>query len=445
MVIPLLLALAARAADDPPGITLEDAITRASSSSVAVRIAEAGVDAARARRAQATTALLPTVQAQGSLQVWDRPAEFALGGEATGEPPDCSQIPPPFDTMCSSMSEPTVVREQVTWSTTVRAVQPLTGLMAAREQLRAAAEGAEAADGGLERARATARYDAADAWYAALETDAQLQIAQSQVRALEERARSVATAVEARMSVRNDLLQVQLALAQARQAELGVLDLRELAWRRLSLATGGDGAPIRPSGAVPEPSEEPVPPEDALLAAALADRPDLDGLRAQVEAARATTRATNWERLPQLSAIGSFTHQEGQSLGTPPNSAFVGLVADWNVWGWNRVGNAAASARATARQAELQLEGAEAGVRLDVAARRRALETARASWAVAQQSVAQAEENRTLFGMRYESGAAAMIELLDAESQLVRARSEELSARYGLLRAEAALTLAAGR
>jgi outer membrane protein len=63
---------------------------------------------------------------------------------------------------------------------------------------------------------------------------------------------------------------------------------------------------------------------------------------------------------------------------------------------------------------------------------------------VSRDAVAQAEENLALFRIRYDSGAATTLELLDAESQLVRTRSSELTSRYGVLRAEAALSLATG-
>ena len=66
--------------------------------------------------------MLPTFQVTASGQVWDRAAEFSLGGEPdpNAEPTDCSAIPAPFGALCESLGKPSVVREQVTWSTTGR-------------------------------------------------------------------------------------------------------------------------------------------------------------------------------------------------------------------------------------------------------------------------------------------------------------------------------------
>jgi outer membrane protein TolC len=73
-----------------------------------------------------------------------------------------------------------------------------------------------------------------------------------------------------------------------------------------------------------------------------------------------------------------------------------------------------------------------------------ALRTAQASWEVATGSVEVAQENLRLFEVRRRAGTATTLELLDAQTSLVRAQSGEATARYGIGRAVAALVLAVG-
>jgi outer membrane protein len=437
----LLLSMLAYAADD--GITLQQALDRAATSAASVRGAELGADAAQARTVVARSALLPMVQAQAGLQVWDSKAQFSFAGDGS-ETPDCTGIPAPFDALCSSLGTPMVVREQVTWSVTARVIQPLTGLVSGVMQARAARAGLDASEAAEKQAVWGATFQAMDAWFSAIEADAQLGVAKAQVEVLEARARVVDASVAAGAAVRNDALQVGLALGRARQGALAVASMGQAARGRLSVAIGGDGSPIAPLGDIPAPALASLPPVEALVTQALAERPDLDGLRAQADAARSSALATSWGRLPQISALGSYTHQEGQALGQPKDSGFFGLNAEWTVWAWDRQGAQTRAAQAQAAQVQVQIEATEAMARMEVATRRDAVETARANWEVAKSAVVQADENVSLFRLRYDSGAATTLELLDAEASAVRARSEEVSARVGVLRAEAALELAVG-
>ncbi|HMV70386.1 MAG TPA: TolC family protein, partial [Myxococcota bacterium] len=175
----LALALLATTAFAGEPISLQAAMDQAAASAVAVRAAETDVSAADARVVQARSASLPTLTAQAGIQVWDRALSFSFSGDSGDSGTsslDCSAIPAPFDSLCSSLGEPTQIRDQVTGSVTLRAVQPLTSLASSIPGLRAAARAQDAAEAAVEAARVNARYQAADAWLAAMEADAQLEI-----------------------------------------------------------------------------------------------------------------------------------------------------------------------------------------------------------------------------------------------------------------------------
>ncbi|MFZ5477345.1 MAG: TolC family protein [Myxococcota bacterium] len=445
----LALSLAAWAAppDDRvrvvvPEVTLAQAMDAAGTDGYGVTAAAAGERVAQARVVQTRAGLLPTLTAQAGVQRWDSATEVQF--IETDEPLDCTTFEAVgMGDLCASFGEPIVVREEVTSSVTLRVVAPLTGLVSGERQLAAATKGRDAARIGSEGATETARQQAADAWYAALDVERQIEIARSQVESLDARGRTMEVALAAGNATRNDVLQVTLAAAQARQAVLQLEALRDSAYRRLGLAMGGVGGAVRPAGGE-EITTRSVPNRETTVRLALERRPDLGALRAQVDALRASATALSWSRLPQVSAIGSYTHQEGQGFGAAPDSGFVGLQADWTIWAWDRQAAGARAARAQADQLAAQLAGAEAGARAEVEGRLDALRTAQASWEVATGSVEVAQENLRLFEVRQRAGTATTLELLDAQTSLVRAQSGEATARYGIGRAVAALVLAVG-
>lgn len=120
----------------------------------------------------------------------------------------------------------------------VRVVQQITGLGAGAWQLDAAKSGADSADAQRDATIATARYQAADAWFTALSVERQLEIANAQVASLQARADKMQAIVDAKMAIGNDLLLVELALAQAKQGVLQLDALRDASHLRLGFAIG---------------------------------------------------------------------------------------------------------------------------------------------------------------------------------------------------------------
>lgn len=422
--------MAARA--EPAGITLDEAVAL-SGSTPAVRASGAAREGAEARLDQAQSGRLPGVGVSGSVNVWNGPQVVSLVS------PD-AEIPEPFGSL---FGEPLVVRDQVTATLTAHTAVPLTGQFVLDKRVDAARDGLVAADASVDSARIDARYQAADAWFVARQADRQLEIAGSQVASLEARVRVAGVAFEGGTVTRNDVLQADLALARAQQAVLQVRAMRDTARGRLGLAIGNPGEPMVPQGDNESPPR-PVPDVEALVARAIDSRPDLVALRAQVQAASDSASAASLERIPQLSAVAAYIHTEGQGTFAQPNAAYVGANLEWSIWSWGAHDAAVQGARASADQTRAQLEGMEAGVRVEVRSRADALAAATAAWEVAQRSIGQAEESLRIEETVREAGSGTMSDLLDAEAALVEARSRSANALYDAKRAEVALERAVG-
>lgn len=434
-----LLASLARA--EVPTIGLDQALEQASTESPRVVAAAAGVDVADARLWQARGARLPLINVQGQVQVYD--SEQTLQFISSDEDIDCSSIPDPFGSMCSGFTEPIVIREQVTSAIQVRAIEPITGQLAIDRRVAAARAGVAAGEASFDAAVADARYEAADAYYSALQAERQLEIAQAQLKSLENRARTAEAAAAAGLMTRNDQLQVQIALSQAKQAVLQLTVLRDSAYARLGAAIGNGGHPVRPVGASEAPPR-PVPDVDALVERAIAERPDLAALQAQVDAADAAAAATAWALLPSINAMAVGQHTEGQGAFGLDNQVYVGATIDWNLWAWGQGAKGVQASRATADQARAQLAAVESGVRVEVSSRARMIEASGLAYEVAEATIGQAEENLAIMERKFEAGSGTVSDVLDAEAALVRARSARANALYDARRAEAALERAVG-
>jgi len=449
----LLLSSSLVRAEGEPFVTLSEAEERAATRAASVTVAQLAERAAEARVLQAKSAFYPSLSASTSVLVWNDAMEVSFidsGSSSTGTL-DCTLFAAPDNVLCYTLqgmiegfSTPIEVRKQVTTSSSVRVVEPLTGLLTAREAVGAARDQADAASHGVDQAIHEARYQAADAWYLSLEAEKQQEIGRAQVKGLEARVAIAQVGMDAGVGTKNDLLQVQLALAQARQSIIQSELLTRMAWGRLGLATGTDGTPVRPA-----PTEDPglranPGTEDALVERALSHRPDLAALTAQAAAAEASARMLEIGRYPQVSAMGIYTHTTGSSFMSEPDSGYLGATADWTIWAWGRQKQGLAAAHLVADQLQAQLRGARSGVRLEVHNRLLTLEAARAALDVADTAIGQAEENVRILEKRQEAGTATMADLLDADTALVRARTNQSNTRFEGHRAEIALERAVG-
>lgn len=221
--------------------------------------------------------------------------------------------------------------------------------------------------------------------------------------------------------------------------------LRDLSYARLGVLIGTPGRLARPAAAAePAPMRRPPADEEALLEQAEQHRPELIALRRAVEAAREQVALAHDPRLPQLAALGRYTHTEGEGFVLPTDAVFIGAQLSWTAFAWGRGTDAVDAARAALDEAQARLDQAIDGVRLEIEADVAELTSALAADRVARRGVAAARESLNAMEGRHKAGGATMSELLSAQASLVRAESSEVAARVATQRAEIALEHAVG-
>jgi len=181
--------------------------------------------------------------------------------------------------------------------------------------------------------------------------------------------------------------------------------------------------------------DEPLPDEAALVAKAMATRPDLRAEIERLHAAETSVSAIRAERLPTLGlvaddgAIGKMgerllnTYTWGVQLSLP---VFDGFRRESRIQEQSAI---AAEARARLRDLELQTAAEVRGALLDLSAAREQLDAARERLALAEQELAQARE-------RFNAGVSGNADVVNASLALTTSRSLVIDAEtaYGLAR-----------
>ena len=237
------------------------------------------------------------------------------------------------------------------------------------------------------------------------------------------------------LSARVNLEEARVKLTEARRMEAGALDrLKVLTGRPLNetIDVGPEAMPTMPEGDA-----------EALRQRALAGHPGLKALRSKLDTAHARVDGARAGGRPQVSLMGRQDWNDNK-LGLDASSYTVGGVLSWKLFDGGVTNGAVDQAQAEYQESAARLRQAEDEVGLMVAeARRRALE-AESRIAARETAVAQAEEAQRLIRTRYENGVTTLVELLNGQAQLDRARADRVAARRDLAVSRAELKRAVG-
>ncbi|MEL6177870.1 MAG: efflux RND transporter permease subunit, partial [Myxococcota bacterium] len=393
----LLLLCAATpslAQDEPATLTLDEALTQAQK--------RGNVQAAQMRQESAEVAIkrargeawMPTLTGQG---------EWAERDETRALVTPAGNVP----------FEPNRFR-----TAAVVVQQPLVNLSAQLYQVGAEQELSKAAGFRTEQLSRDFQLDAAVAYLQVLEIDANLGATRAFIDALVAQRDRVAGLLDAGRALKVDLLRIEVQLAQARQQELQLKELRGVAQKALGQTVGASG-PVEPAAVNIEP--------DALV---LADdsteptfgRPEIKVLDANIASLGEQRRGLVAEALPTLSLEGAWIWTPDAAL-VPEEYFEAKAVISWTPF--------AGAARIRAARsldletAALNQERSELLRSLDIerASDRANLRTALANVDVQRTSLVQAEESARITRLRYAEGRSTLTDLLEVEAQLRDSRA----------------------
>jgi len=404
-------------------LTMAEAIDAALGHNPQLAIAAESIVAADARASADEKLRLPALGARANLFLWNRAIEADLG-------PDLGKI---------------TVRERLTGTVDVTLAQPLSGALVIGklvERDRATADASRAQRDGL---RVDIAYQTAEAYLAALQARTLGQVAAATLGQLDADLRHAGVLLAAGTLQRVDVLRLEAERARVEQQALQADTAALAARRRIALLIGlPDGSELELVDV------DTAPPalawsEDEAVGRARRDRADARVAEANGRAAELGIAVSRASYFPTVSLVGVYSHTlNAGSFGSTADSAYIGLSVDWNVWDWGKRAAELEGARALSRQARLSQGAVVDQIAVDTRARWQAARTARATLDVAARGLAAASEAQRLLSARFAQGAATTVEVLDAETALANAQSQQVIGRYQYLVAWMALSREVG-
>jgi outer membrane protein len=269
-------------------------------------------------------------------------------------------------------------------------------------------------------AREDVKLAVAEAYVGVLRARKALAVADSNVRTLESMEGDVSAMFERELVPRNDLLAVQVALANARQGRLRAANAAELAVASYNRRLGEPmSRPVDLEETLPAPQGLPGDP-DELIREAMERRAELKALAEQATAYGQLAKAERARSLPQFSVTGAYNYLENTFLDDE-DFASVGVGVQWSVFDGGQTRKRASALDRSRRATEQQRADAQSLVALQVRQAWLDVDETRERLHVAAGAVEQAEENLRIARERYGAGLGTQTQLLEAESLRVQA------------------------
>jgi outer membrane protein len=415
------------------GLTSAQAASRAGAASPTVRRRVAEIEVAAAQVAAAETARVPIVTGRASYTRLSPVDPFAIGIPGSGMM---------FE--IKSLENAYLAEAQL--------VVPLSDYVLRYPKLIDAAKlGVEAARINKRSSEVGAGQDARLSYYEWVRAKLQVLIARRQLLQVQKTLGQVRALAEVQRLSKADLLRVESQEAQAEQVVDQLENLAQLREEQLRLLIGaapgeplGIGEDIRGEAAAPSATQL-----DALVATAAQQRLEYKAIDTGIQAKerqRAAERANQW---PRLSAFAVTDYANPNQRVFPQADEFkltwsLGAQLTWTL-------NEALIARTTDRRLRAEAdelradrENLERGTRIEVLAAQQAVAIAQHALATSQKGLTAAQEGYRVRKELLNAERATAVELVDAETELTRARIAALNARVDLRVAQAQLDHALG-
>ena len=276
-----------------------------------------------------------------------------------------------------------------------------------------------------------------------LESEKLLTVAQEEVKQYEAHKKDTETRYRAGVITKNEVLQVNVTLADSQQRLLTSENLCSVRESKINSLL------LKPLNDAVQPEEIRASPAagltlDEAWAGAEASRSLLKEMDAAIAAKEQNVQSTQAEYLPTFYVSGGYEYLENKYMVHQDNwSAIVGV--NINLFSGGASDSKIGMARAELRSLKLSRDKLLDTIRLEVKSAYLDLQSSTKKMEVTKAAVEQAEENLRLQHLRYKEGVGTATEVLDAVALLTTAESNSWKSLYGVKRAEAVLLNAAGR
>jgi len=257
------------------------------------------------------------------------------------------------------------------------------------------------------------------AWLMVHTAKAQLAAAEKGVEDAQEHYRIAKLRYEADLGMVADTLRAGTAASEAKQRRVTAEKQLHLARRMLGLLLGLSGS-AEVSGELPDFEIRDI----EEYAKASRARGDVRSMELRYENAEKSIRMAEMEYLPYVGVGGGYQWNDPANLfGGSGDSWQVSAFLRWNLFDGTRREYERSKAKHQARQAHEHLEGMRKAAAYGLYQAQLGVEEARANLELAREALKTAEEGKRLVQIRYENAFSPIVDMLDAQVVLDRARA----------------------
>lgn len=293
------------------------------------------------------------------------------------------------------------------------------------------------------RVRNFVSLDFALVFFDLLESEKLVLVAESEVKTLEAHLRDAGSLYENGVITKNDLLQAEVRLSDARQKVLNTRNLRAINASRLNTVLA---RPLNTDVQVMdvEFAQSAVLDRGKAFEAAVQERPEVRIIVETMNALDLEEKSRKAEYYPTFFASASYDYTDNRYLLHEANASLV-LGMSLNLFSGGSTKAELIKTEYRRRQLLEQRARIEDEVRLEVEKNLLDLSNARERIKVAKDAVGQAEENLRINKVRYEEGVGTATEVLDAVTLLTTSETNRYRALYDFRRAEASVFYSMGK
>ncbi|MCK9420361.1 MAG: TolC family protein [Nitrospirae bacterium] len=433
ILITLLTFMAAAYSYAVETLTLDQAIDKALKNNPGLKAADAQVEIADAGVLRSASFFLPKVTVS---EIWSRTDSplMALGTKLNQEIVTSADFDP------AVMNDPELISN---YNTRLAIVQPV--FNGGKEYIgrKQAKISREASVQDRERTRQETIYNVVKAYYGVLLAEEYRKVALQSLETSEANVNLAQARYTAGAVLQSDLLRAKVQLAEVREMATRSRNGVKLATAALNFAMGTpQGNENDFSGTL---STQDVKTDmNAMLDEAAAKRPDLISMELNRKNAEKSVTMARTDYIPSLNLMGQMDWNSDKPAGNDAKSWAVMAVLQWNLFDGLVTRSKVKEALATSSRMRSMEEQTRSGVQLQVRQAYYDLDASLDRISASASAAQEAEEGLRIVQKRYETGMTTFVDVLGAESALIRARTNALQALYDNNIAQAELKLAVG-
>lgn len=431
----IMVGAPALTSDSPPILGLDRAVEEALEKNQVLGAADAGLEVAEAGVREAEAARLPKVELFETFVKTTNPVY--VFGNLLGQEAFAAEN---FD--LAYLNEPDALGN---FNTKVAVTQPIWTAGRIRNGIEASRMARAAASAGRERTRQEVVHRVIETYTGAVLAGHHVQVAREALETARENVRIVSDMRDAGLVVESDLLQARVRESEIEEMLIRAESAVAVSRAAVNMAIGRE---LDTPFTLPESLDHgglPVESVEELTSEALGNRPDLLAAGSRVEAAGRMVGMQKAGYRPEVGLVGAYEANSEDFIGTDGTNWSVVVAARFTAFDGNSTRARVRAARERHKQARLMKEFLARSVGLEVRTAFHDLQAAAKRLEQTERAVEMSRESLRIVTDRYREGLTTLVELLDAETALTRARSREVSARRDMLIGEASLDLAVGR